>query len=183
MYSTSMMGPHVVAVGKDRISVAKSSSSGRSGTRVTYTGSPQSTYKPMTDAPPSLQIAVLINVAGAPTELPPSVLDAWEDNLIHDVPSSLGPRIPYPVQAEKSRSKNSLTPSLLELPCVSVDRGRSDLRSMLGEEVECAEGRMFANRISRAVRSALRANPFGGDSGFLRGGPSVTLHVESFGYA
>ncbi|KDQ51857.1 hypothetical protein JAAARDRAFT_198731 [Jaapia argillacea MUCL 33604] len=142
----------------------------------------------LTDAPSSLQIAVRINVTGAPTEPPPSAPDAWEDDSIHDVPSSLESRIPDPSQVEKSKSKNSLAPSLLELPCVSIGRGRPDLKSMLGEEVECAEGRMFVNvcgsqGISRAVRAALRANPFGGESGVMRGGPSVTLHVESFGYA
>ncbi|KAI0367300.1 iron reductase [Pilatotrama ljubarskyi] len=78
----------------------------------------------------------------------------------------------------------SRPPSLLNLSTVQVTQGRPDLGSLLREEVETNTGRLSvtvcgSQGIARACRAALRI-PM---SATLKGGPSVVLHVESFGYA
>jgi predicted ferric reductase len=84
--------------------------------------------------------------------------------------------------------KGSLTSSmLLSLRGVSMEKGRSDLDALLKEEISMASGSMSVSvcgsqGIARAVRHALRF-PVSGPSSILSGGPSVTLYVESFGYA
>ncbi|KAG2078953.1 iron reductase [Suillus decipiens] len=85
-------------------------------------------------------------------------------------------------------TKDSLTSStLLSLRGVKMESGRSDLDALLKEEVSIASGSMSvsvcgSHGIARAVRKALRF-PVSGPSSILSGGPSVTLYVESFGYA
>ncbi|KAG2072169.1 hypothetical protein BDR04DRAFT_1014238 [Suillus decipiens] len=76
---------------------------------------------------------------------------------------------------------------LLSLSGVRMENGRSNLDALLKEEVTRASGSMSVSvcgsqGIARAVRHALRF-PVSGPSSILGGGPSVTLHVESFGYA
>ncbi|KAG2095879.1 FAD-binding domain-containing protein, partial [Suillus discolor] len=83
--------------------------------------------------------------------------------------------------------KNSLSLSFLSLRGVRTENGRADLDTLLKEEVDVTSGRMSvgvcgSQGIARAVRHALRF-PVSGPSSILSGGPSVTLHVESFGYA
>jgi predicted ferric reductase len=84
--------------------------------------------------------------------------------------------------------KSSLTSSMLfSLRGVKMESGRSDLDALLKEEVSMASGSMSVSvcgsqGIARAVRHALRF-PVSGPSSILSGGPSVTLYVESFGYA
>ncbi|OSC98885.1 iron reductase [Trametes coccinea BRFM310] len=78
----------------------------------------------------------------------------------------------------------SRPPSLLDFSAVQVIQGRPDLSSILREEVEAADGRLSvtvcgSQGVASACRSALRI-PM---SAVLKGGPSVVLHVESFGYA
>ncbi|KAH7925255.1 hypothetical protein BV22DRAFT_452820 [Leucogyrophana mollusca] len=76
---------------------------------------------------------------------------------------------------------------ILSMPGVRMEPGRPDLDRMLKEEAAAATGRMSVSvcgsqAIARSVRHALRF-PVSSPSNVLRGGPSVTLHVESFGYA
>ncbi|KAG2057927.1 hypothetical protein BDR06DRAFT_987850 [Suillus hirtellus] len=83
--------------------------------------------------------------------------------------------------------KNSLSMSFLSLRGVRTENRRADLDALLKEEVDVTSGRMSvgvcgSQGIARAVRHALRF-PVSGPSSILSGGPSVTLHVESFGYA
>ncbi|KAI0354098.1 hypothetical protein OH77DRAFT_1522024 [Trametes cingulata] len=80
--------------------------------------------------------------------------------------------------------KTTTFSSLLSFPAVRVSQGRPDLGALLREEVEVNTGRMSVTvcgpqGIARACRAALRL-PM---STTLKGGPSVVLHVESFGYA
>ena len=94
-------------------------------------------------------------------------------------------------------------PELLHHPAVRVAQGRPDLHALLREEVGANTGRLsvtgaccmcpcsadaLANGkhvvcgsqgMARACRAALRI-PL---ADMLAGGPSVVLHVESFGYA
>ncbi|KAI0635361.1 iron reductase [Trametes polyzona] len=74
--------------------------------------------------------------------------------------------------------------SLLDFPTVQIAQGRPDLAVLLHEQVETNTGRLSvtvcgSQGIARACRRALRI-PL---SSVLKGGPSVVLHVESFGYA
>ncbi|KAG1870853.1 FAD-binding domain-containing protein [Suillus subluteus] len=84
--------------------------------------------------------------------------------------------------------KGSITSSMLfSLREVRMESGRADLDALLIEEVSMASGSMSVSvcgsqGIARAVRHALRF-PVSGPTSILSGGPSVTLHVESFGYA
>ncbi|KAH9896468.1 iron reductase [Cubamyces lactineus] len=82
---------------------------------------------------------------------------------------------------DPSKSRPS---SLLNLPAVQVAQGRPDLPALLREEVATNAGRMSvtvcgSHGIAEACRKALRI-PM---SVTLEGGPSVVLHVESFGFA
>ncbi|KAG9309648.1 putative ferric reductase [Chiua virens] len=72
-------------------------------------------------------------------------------------------------------------------PFVRFESGRADVKAILQGEVSTATGSMSvmvcgSQSLARSVRRALRF-PVSGPSSILRGGPSVTLHVESFGYA
>ncbi|KAG2072161.1 hypothetical protein BDR04DRAFT_1153676 [Suillus decipiens] len=83
--------------------------------------------------------------------------------------------------------RNSSSLLFLSLRGVKMETGRANLDALLKEEVDVTSGRMSVSvcgsqGIARAVRHALRF-PVSGPSSILSGGPSVTLHVESFGYA
>ncbi|KAH9855455.1 iron reductase [Lenzites betulinus] len=74
--------------------------------------------------------------------------------------------------------------SLLNFSSVQVTEGRPDLPALLRDKVEASAGRVSvtvcgSQGIARACRAALRI-PL---ATTLNGGPSVVLHVESFGYA
>ncbi|KAG1725636.1 uncharacterized protein EDB91DRAFT_1087050 [Suillus paluster] len=77
--------------------------------------------------------------------------------------------------------------SLFAIESVKVQTGRPNLPAMLRDEMEIATGRMSVNvcgsqGIVRSVRRALQIPMFGPLS-VANGGPSVTLHIESFGSA
>jgi len=83
---------------------------------------------------------------------------------------------------DKESSHDWMTP-----PSVRLENGRPDLKSILRGEVNTATGSMSvtvcgSQSLARTVRRALRF-PVSGPYSILSGGPSVTLHVESFGYA
>ncbi|KAF9223031.1 iron reductase [Gyrodon lividus] len=70
---------------------------------------------------------------------------------------------------------------------IMMKSGRPNLKAILREEVNEAVGRMSVSvcgsqGLARSVRHALRF-PVSGPYSILHGGPSVTLYVESFGYA
>ncbi|KAF8436560.1 ferric reductase NAD binding domain-containing protein [Boletus edulis BED1] len=72
-------------------------------------------------------------------------------------------------------------------PSVRMEYGRPDLKATLRGEVSTAIGSMSvtvcgSQSLTRSVRRALRF-PVSGPYSILSGGPSVTLHTESFGYA
>ncbi|KAG2055254.1 hypothetical protein BDR06DRAFT_934312 [Suillus hirtellus] len=129
-------------------------------------------------APPSLTISIRIFDTG-----PLSKAQSMEENYSPSTPTEKN-GIPEQVVTRKT----SLTSSMLfSLRGVKMESGRSDLDGLLKEEVSIASGSMSVSvcgsqNISRAVRHALRF-PVSGPSSILSGGPSVTLYVESFGYA
>ena len=128
-------------------------------------------------APPSLSISIHIHVTGKPATIDDSDCD------------------------EEPNKEDSL----LAMESVKLQNGRADLQAMLRDEVEMATGRMSVSgqssslhlhikvmlnlhlvcgsqTIVRSVRSALQF-PVGCPLSVANGGPSVTLHIESFGYA
>jgi len=123
-------------------------------------------------ATPGLSIDVRIYVTSASAQaLPPSPSGGG---------NSSGPDIATPSLVEKEES----IASLLVNPAVKVLSGRPDLRKELGEEVALAKGKMSvtvcgSQSLAQATRSALRFGP----SLVMKGGPSISLHVESYGYA
>jgi ferric-chelate reductase len=108
--------------------------------------------------------------------------------------------------ADVDKPTKGAIPILLNLSCVTVATGRPDLCAMLQDEAEGARGPMSVSgraafftphqnilayldllvcgseSVANAVRSALQS-PVAGPIAILKGGPSITLHVESFGYA
>ncbi|KAI0828500.1 iron reductase [Trametes gibbosa] len=135
-------------------------------------------------APPELEISIRLFVtSGSAPERPWADNDeddekhdeGEEDDSVHSHSSSSGTAI------GKSRPS-----SLLAFSAVRVTQGRPDLAALLGDAAEAGAG---AGRVSvtvcgsqgiaRVCRAALRI-PL---AATLNGGPSVVLHVESFGYA
>lgn len=94
--------------------------------------------------------------------------------------------------------------AIFTLPWVKVTSGRPDLEHIIREEMNAASGKVSVsgrcsgfcllygpfiylqvcgpNAMANVVRKALRL-PWSSPSSPLNGGPSVTLHVECFGYA
>lgn len=135
-------------------------------------------------APPSLSISIHIHVTGAST-------------TIQTLPQSSGPNDDAKPVRDDSRSDavesqdgtdmKISNNSLFAIESVKLAHGRPDLRAILRDEVKTATGRMSVSvcgsqSIARSVRGALRF-PVSSPLRVANGGPSVTLHIESFGYA
>ncbi|KAG1795142.1 ferric reductase NAD binding domain-containing protein [Suillus plorans] len=129
-------------------------------------------------APPSLTVSIRIFITGSPSTT----------QSMEEVSGLSNPTEKNVTFEQVVTRKSPLTSSmLLSLRGVKMESGRSDLDALLKEEVSMASGRMSvsvcgSHGIARAVRHALRF-PVSGPSSVLSGGPSVTLYVESFGYA
>lgn len=130
-------------------------------------------------APPSLAVSIRIFITASSSTTQSN--SSREDNS----------SIPSPTEKDSPEHvvirRNSLSLSFLSLRGVRMESGRPNLDALLKEEVNRTSGRMSVSvcgsqGMARAVRHALRF-PVSGPSSILSGGPSVTLHVESFGYA
>ncbi|KAI0717230.1 ferric reductase NAD binding domain-containing protein [Cerioporus squamosus] len=128
-------------------------------------------------APPSLEIAVRIFVTGGrkPDQVPlMNNNDSDSDSMYSmDGPTPTNAGMPMPPR---------MLPDFFS--SVQITPGRPDIPKMLKDEVAGASGRLSVTvcgsaAIAKTCRDALRL-PF---STTLFGGPSVVLHVESFGYA
>ncbi|KAG2138475.1 ferric reductase like transmembrane component-domain-containing protein [Suillus clintonianus] len=131
-------------------------------------------------APPSLSISIRIHVTGTP---------ATDEALPHSYSPSddarpvCNPSPPETVVLQDGRSKHSL----FTVESAKLQSGRPNLPAILRDEVEMATGRMSVSvcgsqEIARSVRRALQF-PVSSPLSVANGGPSVTLHIESFGYA
>ncbi|KAI0746278.1 iron reductase [Daedaleopsis nitida] len=126
-------------------------------------------------APSELEIVIRIYVTDRSSSLGSALnqIRSWnEDDSIH---SSEG---------TSTAGKHSRPASLLNFSAVQVSQGRPDLPALLQDQIDANTGRLSvtvcgSQGIARACRKALRV-PL---STALNGGPSVVLHVESFGYA
>ncbi|OJT05986.1 Ferric/cupric reductase transmembrane component 2 [Trametes pubescens] len=121
-------------------------------------------------APAGLDISIRLFVtSGSTPGLVPA--DSWnEDDSVHS--------------SEGTATGKSRPSSLLNFSAVQVSQGRPDLPALLRAEVDANVGRLSvtvcgSQGVARACRSALRIPV----STVVEGGPSVVLHVESFGYA
>ncbi|KAH9475881.1 putative ferric reductase transmembrane component [Psilocybe cubensis] len=86
------------------------------------------------------------------------------------------------VKTPSSSSSHSGS-KILDLSCSKLEHGRPDLTTIIKDEIAIGTGPISINvcgtdTLSDTVRKAIR-NPRPAD--ILRGGPSVTLHVEAFG--
>ncbi|KAF9653624.1 hypothetical protein BDM02DRAFT_3086890 [Thelephora ganbajun] len=121
-------------------------------------------------APQGLAISIQIYLTGD------SAFQQWDDVSIKSGKEN-------DETQEKSRS-----PSLLEDPAVQITRGsRPNLKQMLQEEADFTEGRMGvtvcgSQSVAAAVKDALGFS-IAGPSKIMKGGPSITLYTEAFGYA
>lgn len=124
--------------------------------------------------PPSLHVDVRIYVTGGTLE---SV--QWDSTSVDSDKNS---------SSSSSTTSRNGPPSFLGLESVNVYQGRPDISQLLPEQAEATRGGRMSVTVcgSRAVaqscRSALQF-PLRNAATVLRGGASVTLHVESFGYA
>ncbi|KAG1768915.1 ferric reductase NAD binding domain-containing protein [Suillus placidus] len=135
-------------------------------------------------APPSLSISIHIHVTSAP-------------ETIEILPQSYGPNDDAKparddscsdvVELQDRKAMEINNGSLFTIDSVKLANGRPDLQAILRDEVKTATGRMSVSvcgsqSIARSVRGALRF-PVSSPLNVANGGPSVTLHIESFGYA
>ncbi|KAK0211947.1 ferric reductase NAD binding domain-containing protein [Armillaria fumosa] len=124
--------------------------------------------------PPSLHVEICIYVTGGSIESA-----QWDSTSVDSDKNS---------SSSSSTTSRNGPPSFLGLESVNVYQGRPDLSQLLPEQAEATRGGRMAVTVcgSRAVaqscRSALQF-PLRNAATVLRGGASVTLHVESFGYA
>ncbi|KAH9855456.1 iron reductase [Lenzites betulinus] len=122
-------------------------------------------------APANIDIAVRIYVTSQNGESVPREGSWAEEESLHS--------------SENASPVTKTRPSsLLNSEAVQVFPGRPDLAALLHEQIEVNTGRLSvtvcgSQGIARSCRAALRI-PI---STTLKGGPSVVLHVESFGYA
>ncbi|OAX32516.1 hypothetical protein K503DRAFT_701927, partial [Rhizopogon vinicolor AM-OR11-026] len=135
-------------------------------------------------APPSLSISIRIYATSAPSTIQ-SLPHSYGSNdgpqaVLDDSKSEIG-------ELEDVTAKGDIKDSLLAIEAVKLENGRCDLPSVLRDEVEMATGRMCvgvcgSQAMARSVRGALQF-PVSSPLSVANGGPSVTLHVESFGFA
>ncbi|KDQ52027.1 hypothetical protein JAAARDRAFT_184606 [Jaapia argillacea MUCL 33604] len=142
--------------------------------------------KALSMAPPSLTVSINIHVTSSKEPLP-TLPQAWDDDSVHNQSVGVITKQNSSESLEKGKLR-SASPSLLDSPSTKVYEGRPNLKLILNEEIDAAEGPMSVSvcgseGIARAVRAALRTNPFSGSTNVVKGAPSVTLHVEAFGYA
>ncbi|KAH7911651.1 ferric reductase NAD binding domain-containing protein [Hygrophoropsis aurantiaca] len=149
-------------------------------------------------APPSLTISIQIHVTGTPASIAPLVREKagtdadadTDDREMHLKSVHTGSENGKDSETDRdseTRGSEKTKDTFLAMDAVKVEQGRVNLPELLREEVELAAGRMSVSvcgsqGIVRSVRRGLRF-PVSSPSNVLNGGPSVTLHIESFGYA
>ncbi|KAF9455527.1 hypothetical protein BDZ94DRAFT_700132 [Collybia nuda] len=120
----------------------------------------------VTNVPSSMSIDIRVFVTAGTDQ-------SWDDDSVEGDAENTGV------------NKIKLKQSLLNSPSVNVRQGRPDVDELIKEEINQASGPISVNvcgthALARAVRSSLRCPRF---MDVLRGGPTVTLHVEAFGNA
>ncbi|KZT29767.1 hypothetical protein NEOLEDRAFT_1127587 [Neolentinus lepideus HHB14362 ss-1] len=142
--------------------------------------------KAISMAPARMSMSISVYITSSTKLDLPKLLDTFDSDA-QSLRSSFN-RSEESVFTEKKLGGGPSVSGLLDLHAVQISYGRPNFDSILYDEMLNADGHMTvgvcgSQAIARAVRSALKVNPFAGANGVLKGGPSVTLHVESFGYA
>ncbi|KAG1804034.1 ferric reductase NAD binding domain-containing protein [Suillus subaureus] len=135
-------------------------------------------------APPSLSISIHIHVTGVAT---PIETLPQSHGLNDDAKPARDDSRSEVVESQDGKDTEISNNSLFAIESVKLARGRPDLPAILRDEVTATTGRMSvgvcgSQSIVRSVRGALRF-PVSSPLSVANGGPSVTLHIESFGYA
>ncbi|KAL4079858.1 ferric reductase NAD binding domain-containing protein [Scleroderma yunnanense] len=126
--------------------------------------------------PLSLTVSIHIHVTGQHVDIEPGIAqEAPEPEESAKGSSS--------ASAEGMGEKNEL----LGFPSVTIEKGRPDLIKILQEEVDSGPKRLSvsvcgSSEIVKTVRKSL-CFPVSSPSKVLHGGPSVSLFIESYGYA
>ncbi|EIW85649.1 iron reductase [Coniophora puteana RWD-64-598 SS2] len=128
-------------------------------------------------APPGLAVAIRIHVTGA--SAPSTAVTSRTISITDDASAATAAALTSNPVQEKS--------ALAALDAVRVEYGRPDLQTLLSEETSATDERIFvdvcgSDALTRATKKAL-CFPVSGPSSVVSGGPSVTLRVDSFGYA
>ncbi|KAI0055998.1 hypothetical protein BV25DRAFT_1660362 [Artomyces pyxidatus] len=113
-------------------------------------------------------------------------------SMTSDVPSLRGSEESIsapvsPISVESPTKEHDDMSKIVQLPRTRVEHGRPDVRAIIEEAASLAAGSMAVNVCGPAgltadLRKALRS-PAAGPMSVLRGGPSISLFVEAFGYA
>ncbi|KAG2151631.1 ferric reductase NAD binding domain-containing protein [Suillus bovinus] len=135
-------------------------------------------------APPSLSISIRIHVTGAPVTMETLPASYGRNDDVEPARDDSRSEV---VELQDGKATEIRNDSLFAIDFVKLAHKRADLRAILRDEVEAATGRMSVSvcgsqSITRSVRGALRF-PVSSPLSVANGGPSVTLHIESFGYA
>ncbi|KAG2151488.1 ferric reductase NAD binding domain-containing protein [Suillus clintonianus] len=134
-------------------------------------------------APSSLSISIHIHVTGAAAPVDTLSQSHGQNNDAKPVRDSRSDI----AELQDGKAVEITNNSLFVMESVKLANGRPDLPAILRDEVKAATGRMSVSvcgsqSIARSVRGALRF-PVSSPLSVASGGPSVTLHIESFGYA
>ncbi|KAG2095889.1 ferric reductase NAD binding domain-containing protein [Suillus discolor] len=135
-------------------------------------------------APPSLSISIHIYVSGTPATIGTLPRSYGRTDDVKPVRDDSRSEV---VELQDGKAMEISNESLFAIESVKLAHERADLRAILRDEVKAATGRMSVSvcgsqSITRSVRGALRF-PVSSPLSVANGGPSVTLHIESFGYA
>ncbi|KAF9788128.1 ferric reductase NAD binding domain-containing protein [Thelephora terrestris] len=135
-------------------------------------------------------IAWISETLGAATKLAPAGLDVSVRIFItgEDVPQQSDDVSVKSGKETYGTEGKSPPPSLFEDPAVQITSGsRANLKYILQKEADLTCGRMGvtvcgSQSITATVKNALGFS-IAGPSTIMKGGPSITLHTEAFGYA
>ncbi|EPQ59825.1 hypothetical protein GLOTRDRAFT_71520 [Gloeophyllum trabeum ATCC 11539] len=144
--------------------------------------------KALATTPPSMSISIHIHLTSSPQEPLPNSPEAWDDDSVHNGRTRGALTNQESSESIGKEKAGSTISTLLDVDAVTVQDGRPNIGALMKEELDTATGRMTvcvcgSEGIARAVRSSLLINPLAGSNSVIRGAPSITLHVESFGYA
>ncbi|KAG5642176.1 hypothetical protein DXG03_003439 [Asterophora parasitica] len=119
----------------------------------------------ITDAPSNIHLDIRVNVTA-----PVADDQSWDDDTTEG-------------DEEVKVEGGSAGAKAVKYPGITIEQGRPDLRRFVDDEIAQSSGAISFNvcgtpSLANSVRSALRSPRF---LDVLRGGPTVTLHVESYG--
>ncbi|KAF8809134.1 hypothetical protein BYT27DRAFT_7222686 [Phlegmacium glaucopus] len=130
------------------------------------------------NVPPSISVSVQLYITATTTTTTTTTTDKLQE-MDYDSKENGFEMVTQATDNSTPRSYSTI----LQSPFVEVHQGRPDVKSLISQEVDEATGKISINvcgshSLADAVRKAIKA-PRPMD--VLRGGPTITLHVEAFG--